>query len=196
MIARRNGQFCKEYEMDNDKKICIHCGAPDAKLRPDLTGRYFCSLDHFQQYYKEHNANDKVESHELLTATQILSIQEEDLSFTKEIENLNDEDKLKVITSRIEDVMRLQQRYKAVEFQLRKHTLSIRERQESEKTERYRKYGVNSDRELKEKHFGIIEKRVISYRKMNMSEENILSILKATTGKDEAMIKSIMEEVK
>lgn len=177
-------------------KTCDYCGAPDAKIKSGLSDRYFCSIEHFRQFYKEHNSNDVIKSHELLSAAQILNLEVEDLAFQKEIESLTYDEKLKVINLRIEDLIRLQQRYKAVEFKMRHHVMNIREKQESEKTERYRQFGVNSDLELKNKRVSLIEKRITSYRKSNLSDDWILDTLKKTTGQSEEVIKSIMEEIK
>ena len=48
---------------------------------------------------------------------------------------------------------------------------------ESEKTERYRKLGVNSDLEAKKKVTSTIAKSIVSYRKMGMTDEKIRNMM-------------------
>lgn len=183
-------------------RICLQCSKEGTvnEIRPyqsSADGKVFCSLTCFQTYYKEHNSNSTIQSHELLSAAQMLSINADDLSFAQSIENLTDTEKLEKIEARILDLRRLQQKYKAAELLTQKRRMVVRGTQEADKVERYRKYGVNSDRELRNKGLSTIEKRIISYRKMNMNDDVLLQILVSTFKKfSEEEIKKIMGEVK
>jgi hypothetical protein len=174
--------------MTEEIKQCIQCESKENLKAFDMTGRLFCSLDHFQQFYKAHNTNNAVQSHEQLNIQDILGINEQDNAFIKALPEDNAR-ALKIIETRILDLQRLQQSMRLSEMTLKKHHMKIREREESNKVERYRKEGCNSDLELKEKRVSLLGKKIISYKKMNMSDEQIINILTSITkfSRDEIM---------
>lgn len=170
--------------MSELEKSCAFCGSIDdiTKLRTfDLTGRWFCSLSHFQEYYKEHNSNTVKVSHDMLNAQEILKITDQENAFNRALEDYDDERKLKCIEDRILTLKRLQESIRLSEIIQTKHKMKIREKQESEKTERYRKEGCNSDLELKEKRVSMLGRRIMSYKKMNMKDEQIIILLTSIT---------------
>ena len=151
----------------------------------DLTGRLFCSLETFQKFYQEKNQNNLIEStHDELFRAQLLDRQRSDDSFIKDLEVKSIDERKKIIESTILDLQRIQKLIRESELSMAKHLMILKDSVESEKTERYRKAGVNSDVELKEKKLSKMQKMITSYKKMNMSLELVIeTILLASQGK-------------
>lgn len=170
-----------------EEKICTYCGNNEEQCHKqfgdnssihafDTTGKLFCHLTCFQKFYEENNLNNQCQSHEQLTTQDILRINEQENSFIKNLpEDL--ERQLKIISERIITLQRLQESIRQSEIILKKHVMKINGQQESIKTERYRKAGVNSDLELKDKKLNKMQTMIQRYKKMNMSLEIVINIM-------------------
>jgi hypothetical protein len=169
--------------MPTETKKCIFCEKETNLRNFDLSGNLFCNLSCFQEYHKLRNSNNQTESHEHLQIEDILRIQKDENVFLANLPE-DSEKQLKIITKRIEDMARVAEAMRQSTIILKKHVMKIRDTQESEKTERYRKQGVNSDLELKEKRLSKTQKMIASYKKMNLSLEQIINMmLELTVGK-------------
>lgn len=163
--------------MLDTNKQCMYCEKTDGLVKFDSTGNWFCSLVHFQEYHKARNINNANQSHDQINSQQILNITQEDNAFIKSLKDKPTEDQLQIIQTRITQLVQLQQTMRLSEMNLKKRVMNIRDLQESDKVERYRKAGCNSDLELKEKKLSKLGKMLVMYKKMNMSADKIVEVM-------------------
>lgn len=154
-------------------KTCDNCGKENDIKPFDMTGRKFCNLECFRTFYE--SRSELIEPTSDFTAQEIKTIEEHENAWCACYDGITVpvERSLEMLERRINDLRALQKEYKLRELIARKHVLKVNAKNEADKTERFRKYGVNSDLERAEQKLNAVQKMIQRYKKMGMSAENI-----------------------
>jgi len=187
--------------LPDENKVCNFCGSSDNLKKFDTSPNFYCSLNHFQEYWKSHGLQ-QVASHEALSAQEILKITEQDNVFIKNLPDdsneANYQKRLKIIEERIILLKQLEQSARLSQRNMAKELHVMAEKRDGDRTRRYRQQGVSSDVELKEKRLSKIERMILSWRKMNLADDFIAEKLSVSTGGKYStdQIKGIMKGLK
>lgn len=167
------------------ENVCNFCGSKDNLKKFDTTGNWYCSLNHFQEYWRSHGLQ-AIGSHEALSAQEILKITEQENTFIKYLPDDSSEvgyqKRLKIIEERIVLLKQLEQSARLSQRMMSKELHVMAEKRDGERTKRYRQQGVSSDVELKEKRLGKVERMILAWRKMNLADDFIAEKLSVATG--------------
>jgi DNA-binding transcriptional regulator YhcF (GntR family) len=149
---------------------CDNCG--NAIDNPIIVaGRHFCARGCSEQFFITRKANQSNNSAgELLTAQEVQTIE---LSQNELIVNMSHEEMINHLMMIKRNYQELRARERITHSKLNK-LIALGE---TEKTERYRKLGVSSDLEAKKKVHSVLQKSIISYRKMGLTDEKIHKML-------------------
>jgi len=187
--------------LPEENKVCNFCGSSDNLKKFDTSPNHYCSLQHFQDYWKAHGLQ-AIASHEMLSAQEILKITEQDNVFIRNLPDdsneVNYQKRLKIIEERILLLKQLEQSARLSQRNLAKELHVMAEKRDGERTKRYRQQGVSSDVEIKEKRLGKLERMILSWRKMGLTDDFIADkIILALGGKYTIeQVKEVMKGLK
>ena len=178
--------------------ICIIEGCDKPGKQFDLSGRTFCSLQHYQEYWQKYGTPN-FPSHEQLNAQQILKLTEENNAFVQQLDISSSEGRIntrKTIEQRILQCDQMISAFRSTKEHHRRFLIQVQEKEEEQEVQRARATGTNTPQQAVEKGFGIVRRNIISWRKMNMNDDMILSRLKMMTSFSEERLKEEMEKLK
>jgi hypothetical protein len=164
----------------------------------DFSGRLFCSLQHYQEYWQKYGIPN-FPSHEQISAQNLLKLNETNNAFVQAIDISTPEGRInarKTVEQRILQCREMIEAFRATLEHHRKFLIQVQEKQEAYEVERARATGTNTESDAVEKGFGIVRRNIVSWRKMNMTDEMILTRLKMITSFSEERLKEEMEKLK